>query len=51
MTRSEIRAQRRRQRQDEKAARANAKAAKDQSDLLKQQNKSTDATEKANAPQ
>jgi type IV secretory pathway VirB10-like protein len=51
MTKSQIRAQRKRQKQDEKAARANAKAAKDQSDLLKQQNKSTDATEKANAPE
>lgn len=51
MTKSEMKAQRKRQKQEEKAARANAKVAKDQSDVIKQENKSTDATEKANAPQ
>ena len=51
MTKSEMKAQRRRQKQQEKAARANAKIASDQSDMVKQQNKATDATEKANAPQ
>jgi len=51
MTKSEIKAQRKRQKQEEKSARAHAKAEKDHSDALKQDNKSTDAAEKARAPQ
>jgi len=51
MTKSEIKAQRKRQKLLEKAADAHVKAQKDNADALKQENKSTDATEKANAPQ
>ena len=51
MTKSEIKAQRRRQKLLEKAADAHVKAQKDNADALKQENKSTDATEKANSPQ
>jgi hypothetical protein len=58
MTKSEMKAQRRRQKLEEKSASADAKAQKsaakaqkNNADALKQQNKSTDATEKANNPQ
>ena len=51
MTKKEMKDQRRRQKLQEKAADAHVKAQKDNADALKQENKSTDATEKANAPQ
>ena len=50
MTKREIKAQRIRQKQQEKAARAHAKAEKDRAAALKQDNKSTDATEKSQEP-
>lgn len=51
MTKREMRAQRKRQKQVEKAADANAKARKYDAKALKQDNKSTNAAEKANNPQ
>lgn len=50
MTKREIRAQRKRQKQEEKSANANAKARKYDAKALEQDNKSTDAAEKAHAP-
>lgn len=50
MTKREIKAQRKRQKQEEKSANANAKARKYEAKALQQDNKSTDAAEKAHAP-
>jgi len=50
MTKREMRAQRKRQKQLEKSADADAKARKYDAKALKQDNKSTDAAEKANNP-
>ncbi len=50
LTKREMRAQRKRQKQLEKSADADAKARKYDAKALKQDNKSTDAAEKANAP-
>jgi hypothetical protein len=51
MTKREMKAQRKRQKQEENSAVAHAKSQKDEANALKQENKSTDAAEKANVPQ
>jgi hypothetical protein len=51
MTKHEMRAQRKRQKLEEKSADAHAKSQKSEANALKQENKSTNAAEKANLPQ
>lgn len=51
LSKKELKAQRRQQKNQQKAADQEAKAQKDQADALKHQNKATDAAQKANAPQ
>jgi len=51
LTKSEMKAQRKQQKHEERAAKANSKAAKDQADAIKQRNKSVQESEKATVPQ
>jgi hypothetical protein len=51
MTKREMKAQRKRQKLEEKSADAQAKSSKATANALKQENKSTNAAEKANASQ